>query len=320
VASQVQVLNGLQRLASRNWALCRTDKSRHHVKQRYFWNPSNIHARRTYLFSCFVTRCLLYSKHLEKKFNVSRKLTIKSINTMAITMCSKALIPTIKSGRKGISIIGKKVDSRQKVTLLPLIFNGLEQYQEAGLRLTGKEYHRRHFKFAVSPWASAWFFQSFNLFPHMTWAKNVMLAPNYGLKKSKAEAETGRLAPCWKKSTRSRNSIASQKSFSGGQAATCCHCPSLGESPKVLLCWRNHFRTRSRTGREVLKVLEQLSPKKAWPSACWHMKWNFARDVRHSRVVFIAPRQSLGNKAILKPSYPIHRQTNWKTIYGSVLL
>ncbi|MBU2413047.1 MAG: ATP-binding cassette domain-containing protein, partial [Gammaproteobacteria bacterium] len=92
----------------------------------------------------------------------------------------------IKAGEV-VSIIGKSGSG--KSTLLRCI-NGLEQYQEGGITVDGKEVTTEDIQVRRLALSVGMIFQNFNLFPHMTVGENVMLAPTIVLKKSKAEAET----------------------------------------------------------------------------------------------------------------------------------
>ncbi|MFT6405269.1 amino acid ABC transporter ATP-binding protein [Marinomonas primoryensis] len=186
----------------------------------------------------------------------------------------------IKAGEV-ISIIGRSGSG--KSTLLRCI-NGLEQYQEGGITVDGKEVTTEDIQVRRLALSVGMIFQNFNLFPHMTVGENVMLAPTIVLKKSKAEAETTARAMLEKVGLAEKFDSFPEK-LSGGQQQRVAIARALAMSPKVLLCDEITSALDPELVGEVLKVLEQLAKEGMTLVLVTH-EMNFARDVG-SRVVFM---------------------------------
>jgi len=186
----------------------------------------------------------------------------------------------IKTGEV-ISIIGKSGSG--KSTLLRCI-NGLEQYQEGGITVDGKEVTTEDIQVRRLALSVGMIFQNFNLFPHMTVGENVMLAPTIVLKKSKTEAEATARAMLEKVGLAEKFDSFPEK-LSGGQQQRVAIARALAMSPKVLLCDEITSALDPELVGEVLKVLEQLAEEGMTLVLVTH-EMNFARDVG-SRVVFM---------------------------------
>jgi polar amino acid transport system ATP-binding protein len=186
----------------------------------------------------------------------------------------------IKAGEV-VSIIGKSGSG--KSTLLRCI-NGLEQYQEGGITVDGKEVTTEDIQVRRLALSVGMIFQNFNLFPHMTVGENVMLAPTIVLKKSKAEAEATARAMLEKVGLAEKFDSFPEK-LSGGQQQRVAIARALAMSPKVLLCDEITSALDPELVGEVLKVLEQLAKEGITLILVTH-EMNFARDVG-SRVVFM---------------------------------
>jgi len=186
----------------------------------------------------------------------------------------------IKAGEV-VSIIGRSGSG--KSTLLRCI-NGLEQYQEGGITLDGKEVTTDDIQVRRLALSVGMIFQNFNLFPHMTVGENVMLAPTIVLKKSKAEAEATARAMLEKVGLAEKFDSYPEK-LSGGQQQRVAIARALAMSPKVLLCDEITSALDPELVGEVLKVLEQLAKEGMTLVLVTH-EMNFARDVG-SRVVFM---------------------------------
>jgi polar amino acid transport system ATP-binding protein len=180
-----------------------------------------------------------------------------------------------------ISIIGRSGSG--KSTLLRCI-NGLEEYQEGGITVDGKEVTSEDIQVRRLALSVGMIFQNFNLFPHMTVGENVMLAPTIVLKKSKAEAETTARAMLEKVGLAEKFDSYPEK-LSGGQQQRVAIARALAMSPKVLLCDEITSALDPELVGEVLKVLEQLAKEGITLVLVTH-EMNFARDVG-SRVVFM---------------------------------
>lgn len=186
----------------------------------------------------------------------------------------------IKAGEV-VSIIGKSGSG--KSTLLRCI-NGLEEYQEGGITVDGKEVTSEDIQVRRLALSVGMIFQNFNLFPHMTVGENVMLAPTIVLKKSKAEAEKTARAMLEKVGLAEKFDSYPEK-LSGGQQQRVAIARALAMSPKVLLCDEITSALDPELVGEVLKVLEQLAKEGITLVLVTH-EMNFARDVG-SRVVFM---------------------------------
>ena len=180
-----------------------------------------------------------------------------------------------------ISIIGRSGSG--KSTLLRCI-NGLEKFDDGAIivdrqAVSDDENHLRELSRSVGM-----VFQNFNLFPHMTVAENVMLAPRLVLKKSRSECRE--LA----ESMLAKVGLADKAdqfpgNLSGGQQQRVAIARSLAMNPKVLLCDEITSALDPELVGEVLKVLEQLKTEGMTLILVTH-EMNFARDVG-DRIVFM---------------------------------
>ncbi len=180
-----------------------------------------------------------------------------------------------------ISIIGRSGSG--KSTLLRCI-NGLEKFDEGAIivdrqAVSEDEEHLRELSRTVGM-----VFQNFNLFPHMTVAENVMLAPRLVLKKDKktcrelAEKMLAKVGLAEKADQFPGN-------LSGGQQQRVAIARSLAMNPKVLLCDEITSALDPELVGEVLKVLEELKADGMTLILVTH-EMNFARDVG-DRIVFM---------------------------------
>ncbi|MBB6054964.1 amino acid ABC transporter ATP-binding protein [Tolumonas osonensis] len=180
-----------------------------------------------------------------------------------------------------ISIIGRSGSG--KSTLLRCI-NGLEKFDDGAIivdrqAVSDDENHLRELSRSVGM-----VFQNFNLFPHMTVAENVMLAPRLVLKKSQSECRE--LA----ENMLAKVGLADKAdqfpgNLSGGQQQRVAIARSLAMNPKVLLCDEITSALDPELVGEVLKVLEQLKADGMTLILVTH-EMNFARDVG-DRIVFM---------------------------------
>jgi polar amino acid transport system ATP-binding protein len=199
-----------------------------------------------------------------------------------------------------VAIIGRSGSG--KSTLLRCI-NGLETYQsgtiladdiEVGGMRTNLRELRRHVGMV---------FQQFNLFPHLTAAGNVMLAPVVVNKVSKAEAREV-AAEMLAKVGLSEKMESYPSQLSGGQQQRVAIARALAMRPKVLLCDEITSALDPELVNEVLRVVEQLASDGMTLILVTH-EMRFARNVgthlvfmHHGKVheegppkeVFAAPR------------------------------
>jgi len=180
-----------------------------------------------------------------------------------------------------ISIIGRSGSG--KSTLLRCI-NGLEKFDEGAIIVDNQavdedERHLRELSRSVGM-----VFQNFNLFPHLTVAENIMLAPRLVLKKPGKECRV--LA----ENMLAKVGLADKAdqypgNLSGGQQQRVAIARSLAMNPKVLLCDEITSALDPELVGEVLKVLEQLKAEGMTLILVTH-EMNFARDVG-DRLVFM---------------------------------
>jgi polar amino acid transport system ATP-binding protein len=173
-----------------------------------------------------------------------------------------------------VAIIGRSGSG--KSTLLRCI-NGLESYQAGAIMADGIEVGgiranlrelRRHVGMV---------FQQFNLFPHLTAAENVMLAPTVVNKSTKKEARA-LAAEMLAKVGLSEKMDSYPSQLSGGQQQRVAIARSLAMRPKVLLCDEITSALDPELVNEVLRVVEQLAREGMTLMLVTH-EMRFARDV-----------------------------------------
>jgi polar amino acid transport system ATP-binding protein len=181
-----------------------------------------------------------------------------------------------------IAIIGKSGSG--KSTLLRCI-NGLEEFQEGTLHVDGQPLRHddpkamRELRQHVGM-----IFQGFNLFPHLSVGRNVMLAPTLVRKANayEADATARRLL--------ARVGLAEKfdawpDQLSGGQQQRVAIARALAMQPSVMLCDEITSALDPELVGEVLKVVESLAEEGMTLLMVTH-EMNFARKVS-DRVVFM---------------------------------
>jgi polar amino acid transport system ATP-binding protein len=180
-----------------------------------------------------------------------------------------------------VSIIGRSGSG--KSTLLRCM-NGLESYQEGAIIVDSQSVEDDEYKLRLLSRSVGMVFQSFNLFPHMTVAENVMLAPKLVLKQSDNQCcEQAKILLA--KVGLADKFDAYPANLSGGQQQRVAIARSLAMNPKVLLCDEITSALDPELVGEVLKVLEQLKEEGMTLILVTH-EMNFAREVG-DRVVFM---------------------------------
>lgn len=178
-----------------------------------------------------------------------------------------------------VAIIGRSGSG--KSTLLRCI-NGLEVFQSGailadGIEVGGLKTNLRQLRRHVGM-----VFQQFNLFPHLTAAENVMLAPTVVNKISKKAARDLAVQMLAKVGLSEKmDSYPSQ--LSGGQQQRVAIARALAMEPKVLLCDEITSALDPELVNEVLKVVEQLAREGMTLMLVTH-EMRFARDVGTSLV------------------------------------
>ena len=181
-----------------------------------------------------------------------------------------------------VAIIGRSGSG--KSTLLRCI-NGLEEFQDGALQVDGRPLRHgdpramRELRQHVGM-----IFQGFNLFPHLSVGRNVMLAPGLVKKRGVADCETQARALL------ARVGLAEKfdawpDQLSGGQQQRVAIARALAMQPSVMLCDEITSALDPELVGEVLKVVEGLAEEGMTLLMVTH-EMNFARKVS-DRVVFM---------------------------------
>jgi polar amino acid transport system ATP-binding protein len=193
----------------------------------------------------------------------------------------KGIDLTVASGEV-VAIIGRSGSG--KSTLLRCI-NGLEAFQEGSLTVDGKPLlHDSAMAMRELRQHVGMIFQSFNLFPHLSVGRNVMLAPTLVKKTSRPDAEATA------KKLLDRVGLAEKfdampDQLSGGQQQRVAIARALAMQPAVLLCDEITSALDPELVGEVLRVVESLADDGMTLLMVTH-EMNFARKVA-DRVIFM---------------------------------
>ena len=193
----------------------------------------------------------------------------------------KGIDLTVQSGEV-VAIIGKSGSG--KSTLLRCI-NGLETFQDGALSVDGKPLvHNNPTAMRELRQYVGMIFQSFNLFPHLTVGRNIMLAPTLVKKKDQASVKqlAGKLLD---RVGLSEKFDAMPDQLSGGQQQRVAIARALAMQPSVLLCDEITSSLDPELVGEVLQVVESLASEGMTLLMVTH-EMNFARKVC-DRVVFM---------------------------------
>ncbi len=181
-----------------------------------------------------------------------------------------------------IAIIGKSGSG--KSTLLRCI-NGLEVFQQGSLTVSGKPLlHGSPQAMRELRQSVGMIFQNFNLFPHLTVGKNIMLAPRL----VKLQASEAGIADARKLLARvglAEKFDAWPDELSGGQQQRVAIARALAMQPAVLLCDEITSALDPELVGEVLKVVESLAQEGMTLLMVTH-EMSFARRVS-DRVIFM---------------------------------
>ena len=181
-----------------------------------------------------------------------------------------------------IAIIGKSGSG--KSTLLRCI-NGLESFQQGTLEVDGQPLKQGDAKaMRALRQHVGMIFQSFNLFPHLTVGRNVMLAPTLVKKTAGAEVEAA-ARKLLQRVGLGEKFEAWPDQLSGGQQQRVAIARALAMQPSVMLCDEITSALDPELVGEVLKVVESLAEEGMTLLMVTH-EMNFARKVA-DRVVFM---------------------------------
>jgi len=181
-----------------------------------------------------------------------------------------------------IAIIGKSGSG--KSTLLRCV-NGLEQFQEGTLHVQGQPLEHGNAKaMRALRQHVGMIFQSFNLFPHLSVGRNVMLAPTLVKATDRPAAEQQA------KKLLERVGLADKfdawpDQLSGGQQQRVAIARALAMQPSIMLCDEITSALDPELVGEVLRVVEALADEGMTLMMVTH-EMNFARKVS-DRVVFM---------------------------------
>lgn len=200
-----------------------------------------------------------------------------------------------------LAIIGRSGSG--KSTLLRCI-NGLETFQEGALSVAGQPLrHGDAGAMRALRQQVGMIFQGFNLFPHLSVGRNVMLAPTLVKKKAKAAAAEQARA-LLERVGLAEKFDAMPDQLSGGQQQRVAIARALAMEPAVLLCDEITSALDPELVGEVLQVVESLAADGMTLLMVTH-EMGFARKVS-DRIVFMhqgrvhetgAPQELFGSPA-----------------------
>jgi polar amino acid transport system ATP-binding protein len=181
-----------------------------------------------------------------------------------------------------IAIIGKSGSG--KSTLLRCI-NGLEEFQAGSLSVDGQPLlHGNAAAMRELRQHVGMIFQNFNLFPHLSVGKNVMLAPGL-VKKTDATAGEAKARQLLARVGLGEKFDAFPDQLSGGQMQRVAIARALAMEPSVLLCDEITSALDPELVGEVLRVVESLADEGMTLLMVTH-EMSFARKVS-DRVIFM---------------------------------
>lgn len=181
-----------------------------------------------------------------------------------------------------VAIIGKSGSG--KSTLLRCI-NGLETFQDGSLAVNGRALlHDSPTAMRELRQQVGMIFQSFNLFPHLSVGRNIMLAPTLVKKRTKAEAEAA-ARQLLDRVGLGEKFDAMPEQLSGGQQQRVAIARALAMQPAVLLCDEITSALDPELVGEVLRVVESLARDGMTLLMVTH-EMAFARRVSN-RVIFM---------------------------------
>lgn len=193
----------------------------------------------------------------------------------------KGIDLTVKRGEV-IAIIGKSGSG--KSTLLRCI-NGLETFDEGALSVDGQALkHGDAAAMRELRQHVGMIFQSFNLFPHLTVGRNVMLAPSL-VRKTQPVPAAEQAKKLLARVGLAEKFDAWPEQLSGGQQQRVAIARALAMEPAVLLCDEITSALDPELVGEVLRVVESLADEGMTLLMVTH-EMNFARKVC-DRLVFM---------------------------------
>ena len=183
--------------------------------------------------------------------------------------------------REVVAVIGRSGSG--KSTMLRCI-NGLERIQEGRIEIVGHVIDPHSARLRELRRDVGIVFQSYNLFPHLTVAENIQLAPRVVKKVSKQEAKTLTEEVLGKVGLLDKVA-AYPDELSGGQQQRVAIARSLAMRPKVMLFDEVTSALDPELTGEVLRTMEQLAEEGMTMMLVTH-EMGFARQVA-DRTVFM---------------------------------
>ena len=181
-----------------------------------------------------------------------------------------------------LAIIGKSGSG--KSTLLRCI-NGLEEFQQGTLTVDAQPLKHKDMKaMRALRQRVGMIFQNFNLFPHLTVGRNILLAPGL-VKALQGAAAEKRARELLERVGLAEKFDAYPDQLSGGQQQRVAIARALAMDPAVLLCDEITSALDPELVGEVLRVVERLAEEGMTLMMVTH-EMNFARKVA-DRVVFM---------------------------------
>jgi polar amino acid transport system ATP-binding protein len=210
---------------------------------------------------------------------------------------------SVEVGRSDVvAIIGKSGSG--KSTLLRCV-NGLETYDDGRITVDGIDVGKSRDNLRNLRRNVGMVFQQFNLFPHLTAAENVMLAPKV-VNRENAHTTRAIAREMLAKVGLSDKADSYPSQLSGGQQQRVAIARALAMRPNVLLCDEITSALDPELVSEVLRVVEQLARDGMTLILVTH-EMRFARDVgtklvfmHHGKVHEEGPPKQL----FAKPSTP----------------
>ena len=196
----------------------------------------------------------------------------------------QALHRITESVRKGEVVVVCGPSGSGKSTLIRTI-NRLEPIQSGRVLVDGHDVNGPGIDVNLLRSRIGFVFQSFNLFPHMSALRNVMLAPMRVLKQSEKAAQELAMALLEKVGLSSKaNAFPAQ--LSGGQQQRVAIARALAMNPPVMLFDEPTSALDPELVGEVLQVMKHLA-REGMTMVCVTHEMGFAREVAH-RVLFMA--------------------------------
>ncbi|HSV78496.1 MAG TPA: amino acid ABC transporter ATP-binding protein [Ramlibacter sp.] len=163
-----------------------------------------------------------------------------------------------------------------KSTLIRTV-NRLEEIQKGRISFDGQDIHAPALDLNKFRSHVGFVFQSFNLFPHLSVAENIMLAPTTVLKRSKAEAR-GRAEQLLARVGLASKIDAYPGQLSGGQQQRVAIARALAMDPPAMLFDEPTSALDPEMVGEVLQVMKSLA-RDGMTMMCVTHEMNFAREV-----------------------------------------